>query len=205
MRKLAYGENRTLSWTDRLGSYLSRRPLLRYAARERPSHMVEVGCGYDAHLLQALLPYCDTAVGIDIRTDKSVAGISMVDFVIERDLPMLQDASVDFILMNNILEHLWHPQEVLTETYRALKEGGMLFVNVPSWWGKRLLEHSAFTFGYSAVIEIDDHKMYYGVRDLWPLLVRAGYRPQHIRAGYHKFGLNTYAWARKSPPNQASE
>ena len=205
MRKLAYGEDRTLSWTDRLGSYLSRRALLRYAARERPRHVVEIGCGYDAHLLQSLLPYCDTAVGIDIRTDKTVAEISMVDFVIERELPMLEDDSADFILMHNILEHLWHPQEVLTEAYRALKDGGTLFVNVPSWWGKRFLEHSAFTFGYSAVIEIDDHKMYYSVRDLWPLLVRAGFRPQHIRAGYHKFGLNTYAWAKKASQTESPE
>lgn len=204
MRKLAYGENRKLSWTDKWGSYLSRRPLLRYVQQARPAHVVEIGCGYDAHLLQDLRPFCTSAMGIDIRTDKSVPDIEMVDYVIERELPMLADESADFILMNNVLEHLWHPLEVLQEAHRAMKDGGMLFVNVPSWWGKRFLECSAFKLGYSAILEIDDHKMYYGVRDLWPLLVRAGFRPQHIRAGNHKFGLNTYAWARRGPPGEST-
>ena len=40
---------------------------------------------------------------------------------------------------------------------------------------------------------MDDHKTYYDPRDLWPLLVRAGFRPQAIRCLRHKFGLNTFA------------
>jgi hypothetical protein len=45
---------------------------------------------------------------------------------------------------------------------------------------------------------MNDHKMYYAPRDLWPLLVRAGFLPQHIALGTHKFGLNTYAVCRVS-------
>ena len=43
---------------------------------------------------------------------------------------------------------------------------------------------------------MNDHKIYYDPRDLWPLLVRAGFIPQAIRMGTHKFGLNTYAIGR---------
>ena len=35
--------------------------------------------------------------------------------------------------------------------------------------------------------------MYYDVRDLWPLLVAAGFRPSQIDCFSHKFGLNTFA------------
>jgi hypothetical protein len=45
---------------------------------------------------------------------------------------------------------------------------------------------------------MDDHKMYYDPRDLWPLLVRAGFRPSAIRLHRHKFGLNLFAAATKS-------
>ena len=45
---------------------------------------------------------------------------------------------------------------------------------------------------------MDDHKMYYDKRDLWPLLVRAGFKPSAIRLSYHKFGLNLFAAAGKS-------
>ena len=41
--------------------------------------------------------------------------------------------------------------------------------------------------------EMDDHKMYYDTRDLWPLLVQAGFRPSRLRCFPHKLGLNTFA------------
>jgi len=69
-------------------------------------------------------------------------------------------------------------------------------VNVPSWRGKRFLELSAYRLGLSPAEEIDDHKAYYDPRDLWPLLVRAGFRPSEIRCFRHKFGLNTFAVCR---------
>ena len=37
--------------------------------------------------------------------------------------------------------------------------------------------------------------MYYDKRDLWPLLVRSGFRPSNIRLKYHKFGLNLFGAA----------
>ena len=43
---------------------------------------------------------------------------------------------------------------------------------------------------------MDDHKRYYDPRDLWPLLVEAGFRPSSIRCYRHKFGLNTFAVCR---------
>jgi hypothetical protein len=46
---------------------------------------------------------------------------------------------------------------------------------------------------------MDDHKMYYDKRDLWPLLVRAGFRPSEIRLRYHKFWLNLFATVRTGP------
>jgi hypothetical protein len=46
---------------------------------------------------------------------------------------------------------------------------------------------------------MDDHKMYYDKRDLWPLLVKAGFRPHDIRLRYHKLGLNLFAAAAHAP------
>ena len=40
---------------------------------------------------------------------------------------------------------------------------------------------------------MDDHKWYFDPRDLWPLLVRAGFKPSEIQCHRHKFGLNTFA------------
>jgi hypothetical protein len=43
---------------------------------------------------------------------------------------------------------------------------------------------------------MDDHKNYFDPKDLWPLLVKAGFRPRNIRCFRHKFGLNTFAICR---------
>ncbi len=64
------------------------------------------------------------------------------------------------------------------------------------------LEFAAFRLGVSPAEEMDDHKRYYDPRDLWPMLVAAGFRPSQIRCHRHKFGLNTFAVCRV--PREAS-
>jgi hypothetical protein len=98
----------------------------------------------------------------------------------------------------SVLEHLRAPGAVLGSVFQLLRPGGVLLVNVPTWRGKALLEFSAFRLGLSPRIEMDDHKMYYDKRDLWPLLVRAGFRPSQIALRYHKFGLNLFASATRA-------
>jgi SAM-dependent methyltransferase len=112
----------------------------------------------------------------------------------------MESETVDVVLLISVLEHLLEPQFVLQSAWRLLKPSGLLLVNVPTWVGKRFLELSAFRLGLSPKVEIDDHKMYYGKRDLWPMLVRAGFRPSEIKLEYHKFGLNLFAAARKAEP-----
>jgi predicted SAM-dependent methyltransferase len=112
----------------------------------------------------------------------------------------LEGREFDVVLMNSVLEHIFDSQGILSLCHRLLRPSGTLLVNVPTWLGKVFLECSAFRLGLSPKVEMDDHKMYYGKRDLWPLLVRAGFRPSAIHLKYHKFGLNLFASARKSPP-----
>ena len=51
---------------------------------------------------------------------------------------------------------------------------------------------------FSPAEEMEDNKRYYDPRDLWPLLVRAGFTPINVRCYRHKFGLNTFAACRKA-------
>ena len=95
----------------------------------------------------------------------------------------------------SVVEHLWEPEQTLEHFSRVLRPGGVCAVNVPSWRGKRALEYSAFRLGLSPAEEMDDHKMYYDPKDLWPLMVKAGFMPHAIKCFKHKFGLNTFAVA----------
>ena len=119
---------------------------------------------------------------------------------VEGELPgVLTDMpahSLDVILCMSVIEHLWEPELTLREFRRLLRPDGVCAINVPSWAGKWFLEYSAFKLGLSPAEEMEDHKTYYDPRDLWPLLVRAGFRPSHIRVFKHKFRLNTFAVCR---------
>ena len=70
---------------------------------------------------------------------------------------------------------------------------------MPSWRGKWFLEFAAFRLGLSPAAEMDDHKAYYDPRDLWPLLVEAGFKPSRISCYRHQFGLNTFPVCRRGP------
>lgn len=128
---------------------------------------------------------------------RTLEKFSFYEGTIEETLPKLAGERFDAALLISVLEHLPDPLHVLSAVLDLLKPGGVLLINVPTWLGKSFLEFSAFRLGLSPKVEMDDHKMYYGKRDLWPLLVRAGFKPSLIKLRYHKFGLNLFGVARR--------
>jgi SAM-dependent methyltransferase len=200
MREQSYGQ-KGLTFVDRFGVFLSRRPIVRVLRRYEQPEVLDIGCGYHARLLVDLEPRISRGVGVDVEVSDQIKNRSKLSFLespIEEALDHLADQAFDVVLMVSVLEHLWEPREILSACHGLLRAGGALVVNVPNWLGKRFLEFSAFRLGLSPAIEMDDHKMYYSKRDLWPMLVRAGFKPSRIRLRYHKFGLNLFAVATKS-------
>lgn len=196
----AYGQH-GVSWVDRLGVWLSQRAISRWLPPGNALEVVELGCGYRAKLLVALRPRLRRGVGVDFHVDPNLQTLAPFTFFegpIEETLPKLADASFDVVMLISVLEHLVDPLAALESARRLLKPGGVLLINVPTWRGKLFLEFSAFRLGLSPKVEMDDHKMYYDKRDLWPLLVKAGFQPSRIALRYHKFGLNLFAAARRS-------
>ena len=196
MRSQAFGQNHQLSPVDKLGIWLSQRKIRSLIPSYRDLAIADLGCGYNALLVRQVLGdvrqavLVDVALAPDLKTEQKV---NAIEGTMPDALRVISDASLDVIVCNNVLEHLWEPLATLREIHRILAPGGSLFVNVPSWRGKWFLEFSAFRLGLSPAVEMNDHKMYYDPSDLWPLLVRAGFLPQRIRTGYQKFGLNTFA------------
>jgi SAM-dependent methyltransferase len=200
VRKEAYGQQQ-LTWVDRFGVWLSKRRILRYLPQRRDLSVLDLGCGYQATMLQALLPNISAGVGVDISISpeaRAFEKLSFLESAIEAALPELEDKRFDLVLLISVLEHLWEPLPTLEHCRRVLRPGGLLLLNVPTWRGKFFLEFSAFHLGLSPALEMDDHKMYYNKPDLWPMLVRAGFKPSHLRLHYHKFGLNLFAVAKKA-------
>jgi SAM-dependent methyltransferase len=193
----SYGEH-GVTWVDRFGVWLSQRAIRRWLPEGEKLRVLELGCGYRATQLVALRDRMEHGTGVDFKIApelKTLAGFTFREGTIEESLPQLAESAFDVVLVISVLEHVAEPLALLARARRLLRPGGVLLVNVPTWRGKTFLEFSAFRLGLSPKVEMDDHKMYYDKRDLWPLLVRAGFKPSRLRLRYHKFGLNLFAVA----------
>ena len=187
------------TFVDRLRTRLVEREILKRLPKTNGLRVLDLGCGYHATYLKAIGDRLSEGVGVDFQISEESRRHPRLSFIassVEDALPALPANAFDAVLFISVLEHVWNPGECLSHCHRVLRPGGRLLVNVPTWYAKPVLELSAFQLGASTACEMDDHKMYYDVRDLWPLLVQAGFRPSGIRAFAHKFGLNTFAVCR---------
>lgn len=195
----SYGKEK-ISLVDRFGVYLSLKAIKKHLPLHNKLNILDIGCGYEATLLCALQNKIKSAVGIDFEVNPRLHTLPNYQFIeapLEDALFKLNGFSPELIMLTSVLEHLKNPSEILSACYQMLQADGVLLINVPTWRGKVFLEFSAFKLGMSPKIEMDDHKMYYDKRDLWPLLIRAGFKPSQVKLRYHKFGLNLFAIARK--------
>jgi len=196
----AYGVE-GLTFVDRFGVFLSRRPIRKVVREYASPDVLDIGCGFQATQLRDLAPLIRSGMGVDSRISdeaKAVPNLTFKEGSAEKSLPTIADASFDVVMMISVLEHLWEPLQALNECRRLLRPEGTLLLNVPNWLGKEFLELSAFRLGLSTPEGVEDHKTYYDKRDLWPLLVRSGFKPSQIRMKYHKLGMNLLAVARMS-------
>ncbi|HEY8547883.1 MAG TPA: methyltransferase domain-containing protein [Acidimicrobiales bacterium] len=205
VRTEAFGQGYDPGPVDRLGVWLSARRVRHHVARLaddegriRRLALGDVGCGYQATIARSLLESGEVAhavlADVDIAPDlQAHPQVTALAGALPGVLDQVPDRSLDVVLCLSVLEHLWDPETTLRHLHRITRPGGVVLVNVPSWRGKRFLELSAFRLGTSPRGEMDDHKAYYDPRDLWPLLVRAGFLPSGISCTRHKLGLNTFA------------
>jgi SAM-dependent methyltransferase len=195
-RDTAFGQEGRITAVDRAGVWLSGRQIRRTVGSLDGKDVADIGCGFEATYMRSVLAKVRRATLVDIALAddlKSRPNVTAIEGTLPDVLQDLPDQSLHVILCMSVLEHLWEPGQALTHFRRLLRPGGVCAINVPSWRGKRALEFSAFRLGLSPASEMDDHKRYYDPRDLWPLLVAAGFVPHGIRCFKHKFGLNTFA------------
>ena len=199
LRGASFGQLHEPTVVDRFGVWLSGRQIRRWVPSLSGLEIADLGCGYHAAFTRTVLEEVASATLVDVALAddlKSHPRVRAREGDLQEVLASLPNAGFDLVMMVSVLEHLWEPLEALRQIRRVLRPGGTCLLNVPSWRGRRYLEFSAFKLGMSPAAEMDDHKTYYDVRDLWPLLVRAGFLPSEIECFSHKFGLNTFAACR---------
>jgi 2-polyprenyl-3-methyl-5-hydroxy-6-metoxy-1,4-benzoquinol methylase len=96
--------------------------------------LLDFGCGAGKFLTKSRKLGWQT-IGIDFSPvaiaqvlDNGHQGFLISDTLWEN----LEDESIDFIRMNHVLEHLYHPLEILTELKKKMKVGATLHISVPN-------------------------------------------------------------------------
>jgi ubiquinone/menaquinone biosynthesis C-methylase UbiE len=110
--------------------------------------MLDIGCG-----LGDMLFYRSNSVGVDVNCFNVEYCISRGLFVKNMlpDILPFDDNHFDSVLMDNVLEHIENPKNILKEIKRVLKSNGVLLIGVPGLRGQSL---------------DSDHKVYYDLKTL---------------------------------------
>jgi SAM-dependent methyltransferase len=130
-----------------LDSFGNRRLLLRAltdALSNFRGRLLDLGCGYQPYRSLLLSPPSQATdyVGMDLPDNIYQAPKFTWD---GRRIP-LDDASVDSVVLTEVLEHCPDPECVLREIARVLKAGGFMFLTVPFIWPIHTVPNDEFRF-----------------------------------------------------------
>lgn len=104
--------------------YFSRRGL--YQAMKKYSHIIkgktlDIGCGYKPY--ENLFDQATQYIGLEIDSPKNRLSKKADAFYDGKRMPF-EDESFDYIVCNEVLEHVFNPDDFLQEMHRILRGGG---------------------------------------------------------------------------------
>jgi len=114
--------------------------------------LLDVGCGTKPY--RSLFNVADY-VGLDIDSE-STRKRGIADYLYDGGRFPFEDAAFDSILCNQVLEHVFNPDEFLGEINRVLKPGGRLLLTVPFVWDEheQPYDYARYSsFGLRALLE----------------------------------------------------
>ena len=168
-----------------------------YKKKFNPTTLVDLGCGYNFLLSKKYVGDFDEIFLLDVSINQSEASkfknVNVLLGDIHKTLLLIEENSIGFLYANNIIEHLENPIQVLKLIKRIVSKDSLIYISVPSWIGKTVLEFFAFVLKIAPIEEMQDHKAYYNKKELWTLLVNSGYEPGSIKIKRDKFGMTTMA------------
>ena len=136
-----------------------------FSRPEEGKALLDFGCGTDVFLNQARKNGWQTT-GMDFN-ETSVScviasGHKGIHYDSEAAWSCIEDNSLDIIRLNHVIEHLYHPLDVITQLRKKLRKGGVLYMSTPNvdgvsaekfksfWWGldcpRHIILYSPDTF-----------------------------------------------------------
>lgn len=100
------------------------------ASKELSGRLLDVGCGTQPY--RDLLGHC-IYIGMDIDSPRT-RGLDLADAYYDGTCFPFEDASFNSVVCNQVLEHVFNPDEFVAELRRVLAPNGRLLLTVPFVW-----------------------------------------------------------------------
>lgn len=116
--------------------YLIRKSLLAAVSELKPrlnGKVLDLACGIMPYKEFLMSDKIENYVGIDLEPSEYHHDVKPDFYWNGMEIP-LEDASVDFVLATEFLEHYFDTATILKEIKRVLKPGGIFFFTVPGIW-----------------------------------------------------------------------
>jgi SAM-dependent methyltransferase len=147
---------------DKTADYLevtyseSRLPLSQYPQRltdwlitnvfHQPGILADIGCGRGEYLT-SFARRGFSVVGVDSAASAQLMAdgyrVEIAD--VERSPIPIADNAVDYVYSKSVIEHLHHPNTMLSECRRILRPGGTAVIMTPSWRHQRHVFYEDYT------------------------------------------------------------
>jgi len=114
--------------------YFARKELYREMTRfscQISGKILDVGCGSKPY--QGLFTSVSEYIGLEYDTPQNRVA-KRADYFYDGNIFPFEDTSYDGVICNQVLEHVFNPDQFLHEILRVLKPGGDLLLTVPFVW-----------------------------------------------------------------------
>ena len=159
--------------------------------------ILDIGCG-NGWLSTLYRLEGDEVHGIDIselNIEKAKSrGVQALLHNVENGLPY-NDSFFDIIICVDVLEHLFFPEKIVKETYRVLKNNGILIVGVPNLYCLR--NKIEMFLGKAIFIEYPmnfEHIRHYSKRTISKILTDNGFSIIKTRGSGWTFNSERFFW-----------
>ncbi len=151
-----------LSKRTRFGLLYRRHWLYPHVSKYLRGRVLDVGCG-----IGDFLNFYPGSVGVDVNSTavQWCRSRGLDSHHMSVDVLPFEEGSFDGVVLDNVLEHLNSPENLLVDIHRVLKPNGVLLVGVPGWRG---------------YVADSDHKIFYDEKLLVSTLNSVGYRLNKI-------------------------
>lgn len=150
--------------------------------------LLDFGCGSDAFLNRARDNGWLTT-GMDFNEQSVAAVIASghrgVHYQNEDVWSSIEDNSLDVIRLNHVIEHLYHPIDVLVQLRKKLRDGGVLYMSTPNVEGVSANKFKSFWWG----MDCPRHVMLYSPGTMEQLIRKSNYSDITI---YHEESSKDY-------------